>query len=102
MLYGELIINNKYDYAKRGISKQWLCFGAVLRPAEEDADAPQRMVQALRAMDINASAHDERVLIAPNEKLFALFEELGIKSVATGYQPTGAGSEQDWAEHIIS
>jgi len=101
MLYGELIINCKYDYAAKGINKQWLCFGAVLRPerSEEDEHAPQRMVDALRAMDINASARDDRVLIAPNEKLFDLFAELGIQSVARGYKPTGAGSEQEWAEH---
>lgn len=32
MLYGELLINSKYDYGKSGIQNRWLCFGLLLGP----------------------------------------------------------------------
>eukprot|EP00929_Paragymnodinium_shiwhaense_P118344 TRINITY_DN90274_c0_g1_i1.p1 TRINITY_DN90274_c0_g1~~TRINITY_DN90274_c0_g1_i1.p1 ORF type:complete len:420 (-),score=124.67 TRINITY_DN90274_c0_g1_i1:257-1516(-) len=99
MLYGELVIQGKYDYVAQGIYKQWLCFGAVLRPeALEDEAAVRRMTGALRAADLNASAKEDRILLAPNKKLFALFAELNIDTVATGYHPGKAGCEKGWAD----
>jgi len=32
MLYGELVINSKYDYGTCGIQNRWLCFGLLLGP----------------------------------------------------------------------
>jgi len=57
----------------------------------------------LRAMDINASAKETCVLIAPNQKLFELFAELGITTVAQGYRcPRGACSDKEWLEPVGS
>mmetsp|Transcript_172495 Transcript_172495/g.419565 ORF Transcript_172495/g.419565 Transcript_172495/m.419565 type:complete len:421 (-) Transcript_172495:170-1432(-) len=98
MLYGELIVNGKYDYAKAGISKGWLCFGAVLRPSAEDDEAVVRLALKLRAEGYNTSTHDGRVTLAPNPQLVAALARLDVQCVSGGYRPSRI-TETQWAAH---
>mmetsp|Transcript_66712 Transcript_66712/g.169063 ORF Transcript_66712/g.169063 Transcript_66712/m.169063 type:complete len:420 (+) Transcript_66712:74-1333(+) len=99
MLYGELLVNSKYDYDKAGLFKVWRCFGAVMRPAGSDGEAPTRLSAQLRGAGFNACPTDARVLIALNESLGLMLAEHGIPTVYDGYTPDGAGSSEDWAQH---
>jgi len=99
MLYGELVVNSKYDYSSAGIYKGWLCFGAVLRPKAEDEGAALRLSSRLRGAGFNSAARNSCVVVAPNEALADLLRELGVVSVSNGYQPAGTCSALDWAEH---
>lgn len=102
MLYGELVVNCKHDYMKADIFKQWLCFGAVLRPASEDGEAPSRLAGALRASGYNASKEcngDAAVTITPNVKLAEVLRELRIPTVADAYRPPESITAAEWAEH---
>jgi hypothetical protein len=99
MMYGELVVNNKYDYQKAGIFKQWLCFGAVLRPAAEGLTACKNLGIQLQARGYNAKVNGDCVLLSLNAKFAALLRDLGICTVADGYRPTQAISGVEWAEH---
>lgn len=99
MLYGELLVNGKYDYARAGIFRSWLCFGAMLRPAAADEGAAARLSLALGAAGFTARPTDGRVLLAMNPRLLALLGDAGVPTVAGAYQPTGSVTESQWAEH---
>jgi len=99
MLYGELCVNGKYDYAEVGIFKGWLCFGAMLVPGAQDAHlATRRLSERLRAEGFNVRAEDEGVLVAPSPQLEDLLVRLGVPSVFGAYRPTSITEEQ-WAAH---
>eukprot|EP00927_Polykrikos_kofoidii_P038871 TRINITY_DN33312_c0_g1_i1.p1 TRINITY_DN33312_c0_g1~~TRINITY_DN33312_c0_g1_i1.p1 ORF type:complete len:439 (+),score=93.20 TRINITY_DN33312_c0_g1_i1:63-1319(+) len=100
MLYGELCILGKYDYANVGIFKGWLCFGAVLSldGGAEDDEAPGRLSSQLRTQGYNTKPMDGKVLVVPNAELEALLTRLGIVSVFSGYRPAGI-TEAQWAAH---
>lgn len=98
MLYGELIVNGKYNYSQTGILKNWLCFGAVLRPSVDDADAAVRLSHALRAQGYNARACDSRVLLSLNVQLATLLARLDVLCVFSAYRPAGV-TEAQWARH---
>lgn len=98
MLYGELVVNSKYDYTASGIFKSWLCFGAVLRPVCEEDGASLRLCQQLRKAGYNAQDCIGKVLLAPNHLLADLFDELGIRTVAVGYVPK-ALTNTHWTAH---
>jgi len=99
MLYGELLMNSKYDYSQAGIFKDWLCFGAVALPSAEDEDATKRLATSLRASGYNAASKDGNVRIVPNAKFMALLKELGVRTVSDAYQPSGSLQGPQWAEH---
>eukprot|EP00928_Gymnodinium_smaydae_P016884 TRINITY_DN1639_c0_g1_i2.p1 TRINITY_DN1639_c0_g1~~TRINITY_DN1639_c0_g1_i2.p1 ORF type:complete len:420 (-),score=110.19 TRINITY_DN1639_c0_g1_i2:155-1414(-) len=99
MLYGELVINGKYDYGKTGIFKGWLCFGAVLLASADDENASGRLTARLRAEGFNASRSGEnRVLVTPSAKLETLLEDLDVRCVSKGYRPDCL-AEELWADH---
>jgi len=97
MLYGELVVNNKYDYAAAGIFKQWLCFGIVLRPADDEAAS--RLADKLRAIGFNARHCSGSVRITQNVKLAAMLQDVGVATVADIYRPLGNITEGQWSEH---
>lgn len=99
MLYGELVVNSKYNYASAGIFKQWLCFGVAVRPSANDDEAASRLVVALRAAGFNASNVDSTVTIAPNARLVTLLQEVQVPTVAEKYMPAGEITTIQWAEH---
>jgi len=100
MLYGELVVNSKYNYSGAGIFKQWLCFGVVVSPGAEDEGAALRLAGALQKAGFNARGGDEgTVTVAPNSKLATLLQELKVSTVAEAYRPAGAITEVQWAEH---
>lgn len=114
-LYGELVVNGIYDYADSGIFKEWLCFGAVLLPRVEEADAPSedsgseaerlreaaagRLAAALRGAGYNACGKGALVLVSANEALMQLLAELGVPTICGRYRPNGAGSAEEWSQH---
>lgn len=95
MLYGELVVNKKFDYDTAGIFKQWLCFGAIARPASEDEEAASRLATALRAVGFNTQAEIGKVVLAPNAKLVELLHECGVRLLTDVYWPSGAPLEDD-------
>lgn len=97
MLYGELVVNSKYDYTAAGIFKQWLCFGMALRVTDDEAAL--RLANKLRAIGYNAKACSGCVRITQNMKLAALLQSLNIVTVADTYRPLGNITEAQWAEH---
>jgi len=99
MLYGELVINSKYNYAGAGIFKKWLCFGVAVCPGAEDDEAPSRLAGALQAAGFNARGVEGAVTVAPNAKLAALLKELHVLTVAEAYMPAGIITPEQWAEH---
>lgn len=99
MLYGELVVNGKYNYASAGIFKQWLCFGIALRPGAKDDEAAPRLATALQAAGFNARDQDGVVTLAPNARLAAVLQELQICTVSEAYKPTSTITEAQWAEH---
>jgi hypothetical protein len=98
MLYGELVVNGKYDYTASGIFKSWLCFGAVLRPTSDEDDASLRLCQQLRKAGYNAQDCEGKVLLTPNHLLSDLLDELGIHTVAASYVPQDLDNVQ-WKAH---
>eukprot|EP00656_Telonema_subtile_P016315 TRINITY_DN18608_c0_g1_i2.p1 TRINITY_DN18608_c0_g1~~TRINITY_DN18608_c0_g1_i2.p1 ORF type:complete len:243 (-),score=74.85 TRINITY_DN18608_c0_g1_i2:862-1590(-) len=85
MLYGELCVMAKHDYMDCGIHRTWLCFGAVLRPQEQDEGAATRLCEQLRVAGYNAGAHQEGVVwLSINQQLSGLLEEQGVSVVAAG------------------
>jgi len=99
MLYGELVINSKYNYAGAGIFKKWLCFGVAVCPEATDDEAPTRLAGVLRAAGFNARGVEGAVTIAPNAKLAALLQELQVLTVAEVYRPAGSITPEQWAQH---
>lgn len=100
MLYGELVVNSKYNYSDSGVFKAWLCFGVIVRPVvrdAEDEEANERLEGDLRTAGYNSRAKDGKVLLAPNEKLFTYLTSLGVPTVVDRYQPKGAG--EAWSQH---
>jgi hypothetical protein len=100
MLYGELVVNGKYDYNDSGVFKGWLCFGVIVRPAAADADDQQsidRLEEDLRIAGYNSRVKEGKVLLAPNEKLFTHLISLGVPTVSDRYQPKGAGDA--WSQY---
>jgi hypothetical protein len=95
MLYGELVVNKKFDYDTAGIFKQWLCFGAIARPASEDEEAASRLATALRAAGFNTQAEIGKVVLAPNAKLVELLHGCGVRLLTDVYWPNGAPLEHD-------
>lgn len=88
MLYGELVVNDKYNYVDAGIFKEWLCFGIAVAPEAKDKEAALRLASALRVAGFNSKATKENtVVIAPNGKLARLLFEFQIRSVFDGYRP---------------
>lgn len=101
MLYGELVVNSKYDYAGAGIFKQWLCFGVAVSPGAEDEEAALRLASALQRSGFSARAvaPNGTVTVAPNEKLATMLQELKVSTVVEAYRPSGAITEVQWADH---
>lgn len=99
MLYGELVVNGKYNYAGAGIFKKWLCFGVAVHPGAKDDQAPLRLAGALQAAGFNARGVEGTVTVAPNAKLAALLKELRVLTVAEAYMPAGIITPEQWAEH---
>lgn len=99
MLYGELVVNSKYNYAGAGIFKKWLCFGVTVCPGAEDDEAPSRLAGALQAAGFNARGVERVVTVAPNAKLATLLKEFQVLSVAEAYRPAGSITPEQWAEH---
>eukprot|EP00933_Yihiella_yeosuensis_P024700 TRINITY_DN19144_c0_g1_i1.p1 TRINITY_DN19144_c0_g1~~TRINITY_DN19144_c0_g1_i1.p1 ORF type:complete len:434 (+),score=122.22 TRINITY_DN19144_c0_g1_i1:78-1379(+) len=108
MLYGELVVNSKYDYSQTGIHKGWLCFGAVVRPGrevpeqeeeEEDLNFGNELCAHLRKNGYNAKVKGGGVVITPTAQLASVLEKLNIRTVADGYRPRAAGSEDEWAAY---
>jgi len=100
MLYGELVVNGKYDYSDTGVFKAWLCFGVIVRPVvadAEDEESIKRLAGNLRAAGYNSRAKDGKVLLAPNEKLFTYLMSVGVPTVADRYQPKEAG--EAWLQY---
>lgn len=99
MLYGELVVNSKYNYAGAGIFKHWLCFGVVVLPADDGETAAPQLASALRLAGFNARARDGSVTVTPNAKLAALLRDVQICTVADTYKPSGNMTQDQWAEH---
>jgi len=99
MLYGELVVNGKYNYAAAGIFKQWLCFGVAVHPGADDDDAASRLATALKVAGFNARNADGTVTVAPNSKLAAFLGDIQVCTVSDLYTPAGTMSEAQWAEH---
>jgi hypothetical protein len=100
MLYGELVVNGKYDYSDSGVFKAWLCFGVIVRPVVTDAEdvgSIKRLEGDLRAAGYNSRIKDGKVLLAPNDKLFTYLTSLGVPTVVDRYQPKGAG--EAWSQY---
>jgi len=93
MLYGELVVNGKYNYDASGVFKSWLCFGVIIRPSDMEEEAIEHVATVLRAVGYNSRVKEGKVLLAPNEKLFAHLQSIGVPTVANRYQPQGAGEE---------
>jgi len=108
MLYGELLIQSKYNYQEIGLHKKWLCFGAMIRARniddtveKQDAkhQAHHKLCELLRGGGYNARVKEDGVLLVPNTCFAKLLHELQVPTVADGYQPSGVGSVEQWAEH---
>jgi hypothetical protein len=99
MLYGELVVNSKYNYSSAGIFKQWLCFGVAVRPGADDDEAASRLAVSLQVAGFNAKGGDGKVIVVPNAKLSALLEELQVCTVSEAYRPAGSITETQWKEH---
>merc|ERR1719445_2918424 len=98
MMYGELVINNKYDYIDSGMYRGWRCFGAVVRPSGSDAEHVRQLCEQLRAAGFNTRCTDGSVQVAPNARFMELLAALGVDAVV-GYKPDGA-SDAEWNEHL--
>lgn len=84
ILYGELMVNNKYDYVGRGLFKKWFCFGAVFAPFDESCDCmlkAQSLVSRLQAAGFYAtvSPNNGKVKLAMNPNLQSLLEECNVR-----------------------
>jgi len=55
------------------------------------------LAEELRKAGYCAVAHDERVVISPNDLLFGMMKDVGIHTLAE-YRPKTINPEQ-WAEH---
>jgi len=97
MLYGELVVNAKWDYAKSGIYKGWLCFGAVIRSETQDKQATERLSEALRAAGFTAAVRDDRVVLVPSPAFAGLLSAAGIETVYDKYAPSRDGVQ--WPAH---
>merc|ERR1712232_1046382 len=99
MLYGELVVNSKYNYGDSGIFKQWLCFGIAVRPSATDEEAAKRLAAALRIADFNANCRNGTVTVTPNAKLAGLLHDLQVCTVSEVYRPGGDITETMWRQH---
>jgi len=85
---------DKHDY-DGSIFKSWLCFGASVQandPSEND-----KLKDELMAGGYSSFAHENFVVISPNDFLFSMFKDLGIHTLAE-YKPKVITPEQ-WADH---
>eukprot|EP00747_Dinoflagellata_sp_TGD_P065087 gnl/TRDRNA2_/TRDRNA2_154201_c0_seq2.p1 gnl/TRDRNA2_/TRDRNA2_154201_c0~~gnl/TRDRNA2_/TRDRNA2_154201_c0_seq2.p1 ORF type:complete len:363 (+),score=42.26 gnl/TRDRNA2_/TRDRNA2_154201_c0_seq2:105-1193(+) len=99
-MYGELVVHDKHDYQKAGILHQWLCFGAVLRILAEKYEDYNKVIVQLRAGGYNVQETIQcTVLLSLNAKLAVILSNLGIRTVADGYQPTTGILGDQWAKH---
>jgi hypothetical protein len=94
MVYGECMCINKHDYDE-SIFKTWLCFGVSVQA--NDADENEKLKDELTAAGYSSIAHDNFVIISPNDLLFTMLKDIGIRTLAE-YRPKAITPEQ-WADH---
>jgi hypothetical protein len=85
---------NKHDY-DGSIFKSWLCFGVSVQA--NDADENAKLKEELMTAGYSSYEHDDFVVISPNDFLFSMFKDLGIRTLAE-YRPKTITPEQ-WADH---
>ena len=75
VVYGELIVNQKYDYKKRNLRATWNVFGAllVIDPLEFE-----KIFQKLREKHFTFEVDDKGIWILSNPVFFNLLEECGL------------------------
>jgi len=95
MVYGELMVQDRHDYNDSAIFKTWLCFGVSIQA--NDPSQNKAIAEDLRTAGYVSYAHENMVVISPNDHLFDLFKTIGIRTLAE-YRPKAINPEQ-WAEH---
>lgn len=80
-LYGELMINNKFDYTERALSKNWYCFGAMFDASTTEMKTESTvLVERLRSAGFytTLSPDNGKIKLSMNTELEALLRDEDI------------------------
>ena len=75
IVYGELIVNEKYDYQERNLMGSWLVFGAMIIAEYEDLKI---ISNKLKERNFNFAVEDGNIRIFPNTNFFNLIRECNL------------------------